>query len=83
MTFGEALKFFEEQEPRGEYVLVIEGMPEEEQARLIQDQWKDLSVEEHIRQKITEGMTKKEAVKAVAEERGIPKRDVYNVGLKL
>lgn len=83
MTFGEALKFFEEQEPRGEYVLVIEGMPEEEQTRLIQDQWKDLSVEEHIRQKITEGMTKKEAVKAVAEERGIPKRDVYNVGLKL
>ena len=45
--------------------------------------WKDLSVEEHIRQKIAEGMTKKEAVKAVAEERGIPKRDVYNVGLKL
>ena len=82
-TFREAIAFFEEQEPRGEYVLVIEGMSDEEEAQLQQDKWKDLSVEEHLQQKIAGGMSKKEAVKAVAEERGIPKRDVYAVSVEL
>ena len=82
-TFREAIAFFEEQEPRGEYVLVIEGMSDEEEAQLQKDKWKDLSVEEHLQQKIAGGMSKKEAVKAVAEERGIPKRDVYAVSVEL
>ena len=82
-TFREAIAFFEEQEPRGEYVLDIEGMSDEEEAQLQQDKWKDLSVEEHLQQKIAGGMSKKEAVKAVAEERGIPKRDVYAVSVEL
>ena len=82
-TFGEALTFFENEAPRGEYVLVIEGKPiaalrEEEQKK-----WEDISLEEHIKMRMDEGMSKKEAVKAVAEERGIPKRDVYSAAIEL
>ena len=82
-TFGEALTFFENEAPRGEYVLVIEGKPiaalrEEEQKK-----WEDISLEEHIKMRMDEGMSKKEAVKAVAEERGIPKRDVYSAAVEL
>ena len=82
-TFGEALTFFENEGPRGEYVLVIEGKPiaalrEEEQKK-----WEDISLEEHIKMRMDEGMSKKEAVKAVAEERGIPKRDVYSAAIEL
>ena len=82
-TFKEAIGFFSEQEPRGEYALVIEGMSDAEEAEIEQEKWKDISIEEHITQKMAEGMTKKDAIKAVAEERGIPKRDVYSVGMKL
>lgn len=82
-TFKEAFGFFSEQEPRGEYALVIEGMSDAEEAEIEQEKWKDISIEEHITQKMAEGMTKKDAIKAVAEERGIPKRDVYSVGMKL
>ena len=82
-TFGEALTFFENEGPRGEYVLVIEGKPiaalrEEEQKK-----WEDISLEEHIKMRMDEGMSKKEAVKAFAEERGIPKRDVYSAAIEL
>ena len=82
-SFGEALTFFENEAPRGEYVLVIEGKPiaalrEEEQKK-----WEDISLEEHIKMRMDEGMSKKEAVKAVAEERGIPKRDVYSAAIEL
>ena len=82
-TFGEALTFFENEGPRGEYVLVIEGKPiaalrEEEQKK-----WEDISLEAHIKMRMDEGMSKKEAVKAVAEERGIPKRDVYSAAIEL
>ena len=82
-SFGEALTFFENEAPRGEYVLVIEGKPIAALRKEEQKKWEDISLEEHIKMRMDEGMSKKEAVKAVAEERGIPKRDVYSAAIEL
>ena len=84
-TLGEALSMYSESdlEPRGEYVLVIEGKPEEELYAEKKAAWEDLSVEEHLQKYIDEGKSKKEAVKAVAKERGIPKQEVYKVSIDL
>ena len=78
----EALEFFQEEEPRGEYVLVIAGKTREEQEQERQAQFEDLSIPEHMAHFLEEGMTEKEAMKAVAQERGIPKREVYQAWLE-
>ena len=76
-TIEEAISYYEAQEPKGECVLVIEGknpedIREEEKAR-----WEELSIEEHMELYLSKGMDKKEAMKQVAKDRGISKRDVY------
>ncbi len=77
-TFDEALSFFEENDPRGEYVLVIEGKSKEEQRAEQTEQFSDLSIEEHVLHYINEeGMDKKSAMKAAAKDRGVSKRDIY------
>ena len=81
-TLREALEFFQEEEPRGEYVLVIAGKTREEQEQERQAQFEDLSIPEHMAHFLEEGMTEKEAMKAVAQERGIPKREVYQAWLE-
>ena len=84
-TLGEALTMYSESElePRGEYVLVIEGKPVEELDAEKKAAWEELSVEEHLQKYIGEGMSKKDAVKAVAKERGIPKQEVYKISIDL
>lgn len=84
-TLGEALSMYSESElePRGEYVLVIEGKPVEELDAEKKAAWEELSVEEHLQKYIGEGMSKKDAVKAVAKERGIPKQEVYKISIDL
>lgn len=82
-TFGEALNLFETDAPRGEYVLVIEGKSANELREEAEKKWEDISIEDHIKSYMEKGMSKKEAVKAVAEERGIPKRDVYSAAIEL
>ncbi len=77
-TFDEALSFFEENDPRGEYVLVIEGKSKEEQRAEQTEQFSELSIEEHVLHYINEeGMDKKSAMKAAAKDRGVSKRDIY------
>ena len=76
-TFKEAVDFYEEQEPRGEYVLVVEGkswkaIEAEEQA-----QWAQMSIADHVDLYISQGMDKKEAMKAAAKDRGVSKREIY------
>ena len=83
MSLGEAVEFYKDTEPRGEYVLVIEGKPEEELNAEKKAQWEDMSLEEHLQKYIDEGMSKKDAIKTVAKERGIPKQEVYKVGIEL
>ena len=77
MTLEEALKYYEEQSPRGEYVLVIEGAKENEKPQE-ENEWEEMSVKEHVDKYILEGMTSKDAIKAVALARNVSKRDVYN-----
>lgn len=62
---------------RGEYVLVIEGKSLLEKREERQKSFEEISIREHYEKYISEGMDKKEAMKAVAKDRGIQKRDVY------
>ena len=80
-TIEGARSKYSDEEPRGEYVLVIEGMSIEEADRLRTEAFDHMSIEEHIEKYINEGMSEKEAVKAVAVDRGIPKREVYQANL--
>ena len=77
-TLGEALKIYENKEPRGEYVLVIAGKSKAEVIEEARAAFEDISIEEHYNQYIAQGMDKKEAMKAVAKDRGVSKRDIYN-----
>ena len=76
-TLGEALCFYEENEPRGEYVLVLEGASRRNLQKEKQQMWETLTIEEHMQKYESQGMEKKEAMKRVAADRGISKRDVY------
>ncbi len=76
-TCEEAAAYFEEWEPKGEYVLVVAGMELREKQRRRQEKWQEISVEEHMGVYLQKGCTKKEAMKAVAKDRGVSKRDIY------
>ncbi|MCR5632623.1 MAG: 16S rRNA (cytidine(1402)-2'-O)-methyltransferase [Eubacterium sp.] len=84
-TIGEAIMFYEaeENQPRGEYVLVIAGKSYAEQEEEERAKWEGMSVEEHIRYYIEQGVDKKEAVKKVASDRGLSKREVYSVSVDM
>jgi 16S rRNA (cytidine1402-2'-O)-methyltransferase len=76
-TISEAIAFYEETDPRGEYVLVIEGRTHQDIKEEEQQKWEEISIEEHMDIYLGKGMSKKDAMKAVAKDRGISKRDVY------
>ena len=82
---GDAVELYSsgKEEPRGEYVLIIAGRSRREIEEENRNKWESISIEDHLKKYIEEGHTKKEAVKLVAEERGIPKRDVYAVSIEL
>lgn len=81
-TLREAVEHYTNEEPKGECVLVIAGRSDEEIRAEQAEAWQDLSLEEHVAKFEAEGMDRKEAMKAVAKERGISKRDVYQELLK-
>lgn len=72
-----ALDFYEANEPRGEYVLVIEGRSREEKRREAQENWLEMPVAEHVALYEKQGMERKEAMKQAAKDRGVSKRDIY------
>ena len=82
MTVGEARIFYEETEPRGEYVLVIEGMSAEEAAGEAAAAWSAMSVQEHVSMYEEEGYDRKEAMRLAAKDRGVSRRDIYQELLK-
>lgn len=82
MTVEEAVAYYTEEAPRGEYVLVIEGADARALAADAQAAWEKMSIEEHMEIYLGQGIDKKEAMKAVAADRGISKRDVYQALLK-
>ena len=77
-TIDEAVARYEENEPRGEYVLVIEGYDLLKKNEIEREQYLSIPVEEHMRLYTEKGMDKKEAMKQVAADRGVAKRDIYN-----
>ena len=76
-TLGNALAMFETQPPRGEYVLVVEGKSLLEFRRQEELSWQEISIEAHMAQYEAQGIDHKEAMKRVAKDRGISKREVY------
>lgn len=78
-TLFEAVPYYEANEARGEYVLVIEGKPKEEVTREERAQWEELTLNEHMEQYLDKGVSRKDAMKQVAKDRGIGKRDVYRM----
>ena len=77
-TLEEACAYYNEQPPKGECVLVIEGRSREQIAQEEKDQWEEMSIEEHMEHYLSQGIDKKEAMKKVAKDRGVSKRDIYN-----
>ena len=81
-TFQGALDHFETEEPRGECVIVIEGKSPEEIKKEKEQTWEAMSIMEHMDVYLSQGIEKKEAMKLVAKDRGIGKRDVYQMLLE-
>lgn len=81
-TLEEALLRYKTEEPRGEYVLVLEGKSLQEFKKEQEADWQDTSIEEHMAIYEGQGMDHKEAMKQVAKDRGISKREVYQYLLK-
>lgn len=76
-TFQDAITYYEEKPVKGECVIVIEGVSREQQIEEQQEEWKKLTLEEHMDFYEKQGNTNKEAMKLVAKDRGISKREVY------
>ena len=81
-TFEEACEYYDNNEPKGEYVLVIQGKSREIIKQEEVKTWEAMTIEEHMKVYTGKGMDKKEAMKAVAKDRGVSKRDIYNELLK-
>jgi len=81
-TLEKALDYYKTEEPRGEYVLVVEGKSPEEKRQEEIASWESMSIEEHMAYYEEQGMDNKPAMKQVAKDRGISKRDVYQALLK-
>ena len=81
-TLEDALALYEQEEPRGEYVLVIEGKSRQKKKEEERQAWQAMSIEEHMSYYEKEGMDKKSAMKQVAKDRGVTKREIYQYFLK-
>lgn len=80
-TVKEALEKYETENPRGEFVIIVEGMSFEKIEKIESEMWSDMTIKEHIKLYIEQGFGKKEAIKRVAKERNLPKREVYKEGI--
>ncbi len=78
-TLLEAIQVLGAQEPKGEYVLVLEGKSDLELEAEKQERWGTVALAEHMSFYLEQGFDKKEAMKAVAKDRGVSKRDIYQM----
>lgn len=76
-SLAEAIHYFQENEPRGEFVLVLEGEDAAVLEQQEQKKWESIPLEEHMEQYLSQGMDRKEAMRAVAKDRGMTKNQVY------
>lgn len=78
ITFTQAIELYEVNPPRGEFVLVVEGKSTEAIKEEQEALWQKLSIEQHIQMYLESGIDEKEALKKVAKDRGVSKRDIYS-----
>lgn len=81
-TFQDSINYYTEKPVKGECVIVIEGASRAQQKEEKQEEWKKLTLQEHMMHYENQGNTSKEAMKLVAKDRGITKRDVYQALLE-
>lgn len=77
MTLGQAINYFDERDPRGEYVLIVEGADQDTLDKEIEDGWKSITIQDHMAKYMDQGIKEKEAMKLVAKDRGLSRRDIY------
>lgn len=80
---AEACEYYQENVPKGECVLVIEGRSREELKAEEQEQWEQMPLEAHMEHYESQGMDHKSAMKQVAKDRGVSKREIYRMLLEL
>lgn len=78
MELSEAAAYYENNEPKGECVILIEGKSREEMERERRREWESMSIEEHVEHYIAQGLDRKEAMKRAGKDRGVSRRDIYN-----
>lgn len=76
-TLNGAIDWYSANEPRGECVLVLEGKSRESIEKEKQESWQEISIEEHMESYENQGISRKEAMKLVAADRGTTKREIY------
>ena len=81
-TIEEALLYYENQEPKGECVMVIEGKSREEIRNEERAGWEEMSIPDHMEHYLSQGMDRKTAMKQVAKDRGVGKREIYQALLE-
>lgn len=80
---SEVKEHFLENQPRGEFVLVVSGKTEEEFEKEKMEEWEHLTIEDHIRKYINDGFSKKDAIKMVAKDRKEPKSVIYKYSTEI
>lgn len=78
-TLSELIAHFEQNEPRGEFVVVVEGAKDDSDKPQF---WDKLSIEDHVLYYMNTGESKKDAIRLVANDRGVPKNEIYNLVMK-
>ena len=78
-TIGGHIRHFTENPPKGEFVLVCEGLSLEAQRQEEREGWESISVEAHVQKYMDAGMSEKDAMKQAAKDRGVSKREIYQV----
>ena len=81
-TLAGAAAYYESTEPKGECVIVVEGRSPQELVEESRRQWEEMPLEEHMARYESQGMPRKEAMKQVAKDRGVSKRDIYQALLE-
>lgn len=76
-TLSDAVAYYQDHDPRGEYVLVIEGRSPADLEAEKQASWEAVPLEEHMERYLSEGLSRKDAMKRVAADRGVSKREIY------
>ena len=77
-TLPEAAAHYEEIPPKGECVIVVQGLTRREAEEEERQRWMEMSIEEHMEHYLSQGIDKKEAMKRTAKDRGVQKREIYN-----